>query len=124
MATVVSFRCSTVRYYKYTKLQLHENMAFSEFFDSSFCEQMAKNSTKTEEVLDYLLTAASNAYELLSGTEATEPEQQIRSPSHTPINGPSSNSSLPVRFARPVSDGEIIHVRLAGIPQTTKNEKH
>ena len=52
--------------------------------------------------LDYLLIAASNAYELSSGTEATEPEQQISSPSHTPINGPSSHSSLPVRFARPV----------------------
>ena len=35
MVTVVSFRCSTVRYYKYTNLQLHENMAFLEVFVSS-----------------------------------------------------------------------------------------
>ena len=94
-------------------------MAFSECFDNSISEWNAKNSTDTEEVLDYLLTAASNAYE---GTEATEPEQQISSPSHTPVNGPSSHSSLPAIFARPVSDSEIIHARLAGIPQTTKND--
>ena len=122
MAIVVSFRCSTMHYYKYTNLQLHQNMAFSEVFDSSICEWMAKNSTDTEEVLDYLLTAASNAYDLSSGTEATELEQQISSPSHTPINRPSSYSSLPARFARPVSNGEIIDARIAGIPQTTKND--
>ena len=70
---------------------------------------MAKNSTDMEEVLDYSLTAASNAHELFSGTEAMELEQQISSPSHTPVNGPSSHSSLPTKFAQPVSDGEIIH---------------
>ena len=75
-----------------------------------------------EDILDYLLTSASKLYELSSGTEATVPEQQISSPSHTSVNGPSSHSSLPARFARPVSNDKIIHSRLAGIPQTTKND--